>query len=328
MIQDIPTKADFDNNGIAFLNLAWESVTGISLGLPDQPLEQLGADATEEQLQDAAEEDLRWSEAVEDYWNAAQQELATAVALAHQGTEFLLKGKIAAVSPFLLISGDPKDWPAGCDKADTPFADFKTIDAQDLLRAHDTTCSPRLSDKFKERFEQLRRMRNSVMHTVDRRLKFTTQDCLLAILEMVESLLGSGVWIALRKQHLEREPDFDPYSGVDHRLCRLAEEIVHVVDLLEPAQVKRFFNFDKKQRRYLCPECEFECADWDIRVTLARLSPNAPDSTIVSCILCNQEHAVARRKCNQNGCPGNVISVEHGSCLTCGNDCEEAIDEQ
>ncbi len=195
MIQDIPTKADFDNNGIAFLNLAWKSVMGISFGLPEQPVEPLGPDATEEQLQESAEEERRWSEAVSEYWCAAQQELATAVALAQQGTEFLLKGKIASISPFLLISGDPKDWPAGCDKTDTPFADFKTIDAQDLLRAHDTVCSPPLSDKFKERFEQLRRLRNSVMHTVDRRLQFTTRDCLLAILEMAEALLGSRSWI-------------------------------------------------------------------------------------------------------------------------------------
>src|SRR4051812_18248918 len=118
MITDIPTKADFDNNGIAFLNLAWQSVVSISLDLPEQPVEELGEDATEEQRLEAEEEDRRWTEEVQRYWQAAQQELATAVALAQQGTEFLLKGKIAAVSPFLLVSGDPGEWPRGCDRND------------------------------------------------------------------------------------------------------------------------------------------------------------------------------------------------------------------
>jgi hypothetical protein len=131
MILDLPTKAEFDNNGVAFLNLAWQSVLSTAFGLPEQPVETMGQDATAEEHREAEEEDRRWAEAVESYWQASQQELATAVALAQQGTEFLLKGKIAAVSPLLLISGDPKDWPGGCDKNDIPFADFKTIDAQD-----------------------------------------------------------------------------------------------------------------------------------------------------------------------------------------------------
>ena len=41
--------ADFDNNGIAFLNLAWQLVLSISLDLPAQRVEELGEDATEEQ---------------------------------------------------------------------------------------------------------------------------------------------------------------------------------------------------------------------------------------------------------------------------------------
>lgn len=221
MIIDIPTKADFDNNGIAFLNLAWQSVLSICLGLPEQPVEELGENATEEQRLEAEAEDRRWAAEVERYWQVSQQELATAVALTQQGTEFLLKGKIADVSPFLLISGDPRDWPSGCDREDIPFADFKTIEAQDLLRAHDTVCTPPLSDQFKDRFEQLRRLRNSVMHTVDRRLRFTTQDGILAILEMVEALVGPNTWLGLRRQQLEEGPVFDPYSDIDYRKCRM-----------------------------------------------------------------------------------------------------------
>jgi hypothetical protein len=261
----------------------------------------------------------RWAEAVETYWQVSQQELATAVALAQQGTEFLLKGKIAAVTPLLLILGTPGDWPGGCDRDDISFADFKTIDAQDLIRCHDTVCTPRLNDQFKQRFEQLRRMRNSVMHTVDRRLRFTIQDGLLAILEMVEALVGPNSWLEIRRDHYRRGPDFFPYDD-DPCPCLLAREVVHVVDLLQPAQILRFFDFDKRQRRYLCPGCKLECANWDLDIRLAQLSPNTPDSTTVYCFLCDREYPVVRRDCTQQGCRGNVVAIEYDWCLTCGKD--------
>lgn len=358
MITNIPTKADFDNNGIAFLNLAWESVLSISLNLPAPPVEQIAEVVEAEQQADGAavnagEEILeaagtwtaedeerwaeavtncphlpkmvqkkslaerRWAQAVGEYWRSAQQALATAVALAQQGTEFLIKGKIAAVSPLILISGDPREWPAGCDKNDIPFADFKTIDAQDLIRCHDTVCAPRLTDQFKNRFEQLRRMRNSVMHTVDTRLRFTTQEGILAILEMVEALVGANAWLGLRKQYLQKKPKFPP-SEIDECLCQLARETMHVVALLLPAQVKRFFNFEKKKRRYLCPECQTACASINVSVTLTQLQPSTPESTTVFCILCCQTYHVTRVRCTHRGCRGNVISVRHAGCLTCG----------
>ena len=108
MIVDIPTKTDFDNNGIAFLNLAWQTVLSICLNFQEQSYQVQMGEAPLEKVHEAEEEDTWWEQAVEDYWKATQQELATAVALAQQGTEFLLKGKIAHVSPFLLITGDPR----------------------------------------------------------------------------------------------------------------------------------------------------------------------------------------------------------------------------
>jgi hypothetical protein len=317
MITDIPTKADFDNNAIGFLNLAWQSVLSISLSRPKQPVKELSKEATQEQHAQAEEENRRWEQDVQQYWQAVQQELATAVALVQQATEFLLKGKIAAVSPFLLVSGTPADWPRGCDRNDIPFADLKTIDAQDLIRCHDTVCTPRLTDQFKQRFEQLRRLRNSIMHTVDRRLNFTTLDGLLAILEVVEPLIGPNTWLGLREQYLSRQPNFFP-NQEDVCRCRMARETVHVIDLLQPDPVRRFFGFDKKQRRYLCPGCEQECANWQIGVTLAQLVPNTAESSNVFCILCRESHEVIRKACGQANCRGNVVSVLSGKCLTCG----------
>lgn len=155
------------------------------------------------------------------------------------------------------------------------------------------------------------------MHTVDRRLRFTVQEGILAILEMVEVLIGGNTWLNLRRQHLDREPDFFPYED-DHCLCRMARETVHVINLLQPAQVRRFFGFDKRQRRYLCPSCHHECANWDISVTLAQLTPNTAESTNVFCILCRENHEVVRVSCGRNGCRSNVFSPDLDACLTCG----------
>jgi hypothetical protein len=375
MITELPTRADFENTGIALLNLSWQSILGIALNFVDASEDELeealrrddelGAvpdvvaitattlDIAYSQVKDveeskAAQSLLAWytslaadkrdeigkfeedyigwvllargqkGEATRKYWESSQLELATAVALTQQGTEFLLKGHIAEVSPFLLLTGGVREWPSGCETADMPFSEFKTIDAQDLTRAHDTVCSPRLPADFKERFEQLRRVRNSIMHTVNRRAQFTTRDGVLAVLEVVDFLVGQHQWLRLRREYLDRGPDLAPVSSDDHTLCHMARELVYVIELLEPAEVRRFFGFEKRQRRYLCPSCEHECANLDIGVTFAQLSPNAPNSTSVYCILCQQTHSVVREKCNLDGCPGNVISVEYRNCLTCG----------
>lgn len=304
MILDVPTSADFEANGIAFLNLAWDSVLDISLHFAESEVEEL-------------DEEKR---VTDEYWQEVQQPLAVAVALAQQGTEFLLKAKISAVSPFLLISGDPAGWPKGCDKDDKSFADFKTIDAQDLVRVHDSVASPRLSDDFKREFDRLRRLRNTVMHTVDKRLRFTAEGGILAILQVVESLLAPRRWLPVRRNYLLGGVDFSSdHTYKDNTNCVIAREVMHVFDLLEPALIKRFYGFDVKQRRYYCPSCEHDCADWQIGVRLAQLRPNNPNSINVHCLACDETYPIVRESCGHKGCKGNVISEEYGRCLACGD---------
>jgi hypothetical protein len=94
MIVDVPTPDDFNASGTDFLNIAWGMIVDLSFDLK-----------TRQEL---------WSgfdKVADDYWKAAQRPLATALSLVQQGTEFLLKGHIATVSPYLLLSGDPSSWP-------------------------------------------------------------------------------------------------------------------------------------------------------------------------------------------------------------------------
>ena len=165
MIIDIPREADYEKTALDLLNLAWESVLKLAVEL----------DEAKDYGNDVAE-DI--------YWNACQSQLATAASLVQQGFEFLLKGKIIAVSPYLLINGTPRDWPKGCTKADTPFAKFYSIDAQDLVRVHDTVANNRLPENIVTLFEDMRTLRNSIMHTVDSRLKVEVKQVVCAILEL------------------------------------------------------------------------------------------------------------------------------------------------
>jgi hypothetical protein len=109
MIVELPDKGDFDRSGISILNMAWGVVADLFWELENAEVAQ-------------------WDdpgEVTEEYWQAAQHPISVALALALQGIELLLKGRIAGVSPFLLLTGSPRDWPSGCTSRDVPFANFE-----------------------------------------------------------------------------------------------------------------------------------------------------------------------------------------------------------
>ena len=242
------------------------------------------------------------------HWRQSEKPLAVAIALAQQGAEFLLKAKISSVSPFLLINGEISKWPKSCDKEDKSFADFKTIDAQDLIRTHDTVLHPRLPDKFKQEFEGLRKLRNTAMHSVDMRQRFTVKDAVKAILQISDTLIGSRRWLALLRAFCNERVDVPAAIGHDsYRLWKIAEETKHVFELLQPNEVAEFYDFSPKQRQYRCPYCEVNCEDFHIRVPLAQLRPNEPTSTTVYCLACDETLVVIRRPCSDESCKGNVF---------------------
>ncbi len=87
MIQNIPKHEDFFNSGLSLLNFSWETVASLLTDLDEA--EGWGVDVDE--VSDA-------------FWQASKQRLTTSLAVAQQGVEFILKGKIAEISPYLLIS--------------------------------------------------------------------------------------------------------------------------------------------------------------------------------------------------------------------------------
>lgn len=301
MIADIPTQDDFERSGISLLNLAWDLVLQLMLQLADAEIDQ--------------EED---NDTIEKYWEASQSNLSTALALVQQGTEFLLKGRIAAISPYLLLSGNPQEWPRGCDRSHTSFSQFRSIDAQDLIRVHDTIALTRLSDDFKTNFNRMRLLRNTTMHTVDRRIKITSKEVLREILDTTQNLIRPQSWVPLRRTHLDDKPQSLAYKNADLTDYNLAREVTTVIDALEPSLTKKYLNFNKRQRAYYCYPCLLNCQEFFIKPKLAQLHPNETTSTNIHCILCGESRQVERERCHHQQCKGNVIDLEDNVCLTCG----------
>lgn len=300
MILDMPTSDDFRNHGIDYLNLGWGHVLEIIKSIR-------GAN----KIHDPDE-----IEAMEiGFWGAAERELGTALSLIQQGAEFLLKSEICRVSPWLLLTRNPAEWPRGCSTNDTKFAAFRTIDAQDLIKVHDTFCARRLPQEFRDSFDHLRQRRNCVIHTVDPTMKLTAEELIENVLIISEHMLGKQIWLRQRLEYLERDRHtaVAMFGDMEYRLIK---EFLHLVDLLKPATLTRHFNFNKKKRTYRCPDCG--CIDSRNNWKTAQLASNKSDSTILYCFICGQKFDVIRRACTHSDCKGNVFGTDYQDCLTCG----------
>ena len=96
MIIDIPTSEDFARTSMNLINLAWSRTVDC---LRDVDLsDRAGIYESEEHRAKAH----AW------YWQRTQPALGNGLALLHQSIEMALKGRIAAVSPFLLMIASVK----------------------------------------------------------------------------------------------------------------------------------------------------------------------------------------------------------------------------
>ncbi len=316
MIINIPTSVDFEEEGINSLNLAWDLILPLVI-----EYNEIINDYESDNSIDIA------------YWKSAKKNIITSISLAQHGSEFLLKGKIAQISPFLLINIDPSSLPKDSGNKDLSFGDFKTIDAQYLIRIHDIVSSVKITDKFKQEFNSMRVKRNSIMHTVTKDLLITVNEVLVSILEISNELIAPLNWMKIRREHLVNSPtyilsDLIPYidePSEGYLVQQLSDEISNVTSILGSSLVERYFGFKKNVRKYICPKCMdekstmsfFELDLCDEHNFLAFLKPNKPNSTGIYCSLCNEEYEIARVKCVNPDCKGNVIDITSNHCLSC-----------
>jgi hypothetical protein len=301
MIKDIPVQSDFDAVGGALLDQSWEVATSLLTLLDDGKL--WFADQEEEA-----------------YWLAAHIKLSTAMAIAHQGAEFLLKGRIAAVSPLLLIMNAPREWPKPEADGHISFSQFRTVDAQDIVRLHNGCAAAPLDKDFAVAFEALRIRRNSIMHSVNPNIKVDAATLLGEILMIYKSLMPERNWVDARHEALCESAAAKVWSA-DWVEASVVREFNAVSQVLTPKAMLDYFGFDKKQRVYLCSNCTYSvCAEEGFESYSATLTTKMAGCDEISCFICRRVEKVQRSACTEKNCKGDVISTEWDKCLTCGAD--------
>ena len=313
MILDFPTKRDFFGAANDYLNSSWGSVIELL-----SEFEELGSTIEDS---DHEEESKR-------YWSSAKQTLISATALIQQAVEFYIKGKISDVSPYLLISGNPQSWPKGCNKKDVEFSSFRTLDAQDLLKVHDTVCEIKFSDKFIQRYDELRIFRNKVMHTVDKSLDIRPEEVIAFILFAHDYFSESDVWFKSRERYLEQTPANsmktiqDDDENENYILFSLLKEFRIVTEVLTPSQLKQYIAFDKKAKCIHCPNCLKKASQmyfWDTAFIdeCGETYQEIDKSGSFECALCQHEGNTIKRKCEEEGCEGEYLDGSTGICFSC-----------
>jgi hypothetical protein len=295
VIVDVPTPGEFHTAGVNQLYLAWKIAIG-----------------TQQAVGMASDDD---EEGIEAYWRSVQPELANAYSLIQQAMEMALKGRIAAVSPFLLLSRDPREWPKGVDTRDTSFGEFHTLNASDLLKVHNSVVKPALDNEFGAFWDTVRRDRNRIMHSTSR-ATFTASQIVLAILRAAQSLFADMSW-PTRLLAQEAGQKYAIFSMDDHVYSSVVGEIACAMDLLTPADARAIFGFDKGRRAYVCPQC-YVSAERDFAVNLPKLaqfSSRRSEETTLHCVFCDVKSEVERLHCEYPDCRGNVI--DRNLCLTC-----------
>ena len=303
MIIEIPTSDEFASAAYAQFDFAWDIVISFMTALDE------AGQYVEVDEHDKAQ-----------FWEAARQRILTSLIIAQQGVELAIKGKLVSFSPYLLL-GSPSDWPKDKTGKGVEFSEFKTIDAQDLIKAYNMVSPKPFETKFVELFDRVRKVRNSAMHSVNAKLRISPKEVILIILEAHEHLFPNQNWVKARKEFLLSAPDAQVYFDNDHIDGVLVRECWAVYNLLSKSERERFLKVAAGVRKYICPACSYESIKVDGPVPhYAVLDPNKPTSTTLWCFVCDDTHLVSRRHCFDAMCKGNVISDEYGCCCTCGEE--------
>lgn len=108
-------------------------------------------------------------------------------------------------NPFILISDPSSKWPSPY-VGDVDFSRFRTIEAQDLIKVHDSFTASKFSRAFVDKFNTLRESRNSLMHSVNASLQVNYIDVVESLLFMHKELFPREAWAKLRRESLEVTP--------------------------------------------------------------------------------------------------------------------------
>lgn len=307
MITNVPTAQDLNKSALTAFFAAWH------------PLIQLFDDFN----QSFGLEDPNFSDELEEYYEHCQAELETIYALAAQASELALKARICEVSPFLLLLGQGASF--GETDLDIDFSELRTIDAVDLPNAVNAICASKVSDQFKQRFTDVRRLRNKIAHLGGAGKDSSPRDVMRLLVEQYAELwpdarfLNNWInYIGSRRYSFFHD---GKWSSAEMEFADIQETCF---SLLSKGEFKKLIGFPKGQRRYICHECIYtggldghDMGNGDLSTAFL-----INDSTL-QCQLCAETSEVVRKNCEEDDCKGNVISIGDPypeRCHTCGQD--------
>ncbi|MBO0360450.1 hypothetical protein J0X19_20985 [Hymenobacter sp. BT186] len=299
MLTAIPNPDDYKNVGIECLVQAYKSIFSVDNG------------------------EMRHGVERGQIWKYNEIVLRTSIVLIHQGIELLLKSEVAKKSPLLLIDQRRGEWKTLPNSGDESFTDLYTIGGNDLLRTF-YACIPAnsISEDFITHFEDVRVKRNKIVHSIGGE-EISPEDVLKLILWTFTFLLGpDSFWESVLDKFYnhpghevgDEELEFEEIQQYIH--------LVYLEGILGKGELNNHFKVDLKARRYYCPTCtagggvlvkgddsveEYPSGKW------AFLSPNAPDSTGLECLVCRESFDIERKDCNPTEgepCKGNVIYLD------------------
>jgi len=322
MVENIPGKKDFGEVANHLLHRAWSSTIEIISHSPDYytKSKSVPKNGTSD-----GEGNFNFSIPKENaslYWSGVRASLAANIASITQSVEFFLKGRICDVSPYLLLLNDGRAWTGD----DVDFTSLKTVDAQHLLKIHDSVCEEKkkLGGDFKVWFYELRKERNKIMHTVDTSASYEPYNILCWILECHEFFYGPRKWCKARQLFLQTDAmsDFVFMEDQDEKKANITQKIFDELDLLfgfiEPSKSIRFFNYRKKDRASPCPACIAPAMNHfysDHECYLPTLQ-QVEGGDYLSCFVCEYE-AVFNGQCKNEDCNGETLTRSSKICLWC-----------
>lgn len=309
MVFDLPSRDDFFQMGNSLLHSAWGSL--VSLIKEYEECREFSSDGEFESK----------------YLEHSKPVLMSAFTLVQQAVEFFLKGGVAEVSSYILIANDARNWPKMADKSDISFLEFRTTDAQDLIKIHNTFADKRLDEGFTTWFNQMRVIRNKIIHSVNPKNSIKPSELAIVILTAHEYFFGEQAWLNSRFEYHSKLPSNDLKMNREkeleaYKLFEVHEELSLVINSLKPSFVKRFFGFDPKSKAIECNVCEAKFIQIDFYENEHWKSHNintlvcAPyDNLVYTCFVCGYSLELLNASCIE--CQEIKLNKEDKCCIWC-----------
>lgn len=306
MIIDVPTSAELIERADSLLHLSYSIVQKLHEN-------QIGY---ENEIDDGYGDKVE-PELVKEYWSKCSASVANAVALLQQSHELFLKGRIAEVSPYLLLAREPQHWPKSSHGQDTSFSEFLTVGAAELPNLHDAVCKERLTEEMQTLIEKIRKLRNKFIHQ-GRPPATSPSEFYQDALRTHKWAHPNQPWFEARELHLSNDHLSALFSS-DHVIHNLHTEFETLWKELKPSPFAHLIGGNKRERHFFCPNCEYHTSDFGELMRTATLT-ETKDS--IFCIVCRETTQIFIQTCFNPECKCDLYCKAgerwDETCRSCG----------